>query len=151
MLDRVLARTGGRNWWSVLLGRARAQRIWRLHREGMRTADALRCADNYSLASRTRVGFGRCARQGVRSPTLHRSLLVDPRTASALASARDGVTGTSRVQLWLGTIPKQNARGQKPSQLLAPSLEAWQRGSAIRHPRCRDRAFISGGRSMCRP
>ena len=37
VMDRALARMGGRNWWTVLLGRARAQRIWSLHRQGMRT------------------------------------------------------------------------------------------------------------------
>lgn len=59
MLDRALAKFGGRKWWTVLLGRARAQRIWQLHREGLRTADAFRHADNYGLASRSRFGFGR--------------------------------------------------------------------------------------------
>lgn len=63
VLDRALARAGGHNWWTVLLGRARAQRIWSLHREGARTVDALRHPDNYGLASRTRVGFGRWAVQ----------------------------------------------------------------------------------------
>lgn len=61
VLDRALAKVGGRNWWTVLLGRTRAQRIWALHREGVRTADTLRHADNYSLAARSRFGFGRCA------------------------------------------------------------------------------------------
>ena len=60
VLDRALLRAGGRRWWSVLLGRARAQRIWALHREGLRTAQALRRPDNYGLASRSRFGLGRC-------------------------------------------------------------------------------------------
>lgn len=60
VLDRALLRAGGRRWWSVLLGRARAQRMWALHREGHSTAEALRRPDNYGLASRSRFGLGRC-------------------------------------------------------------------------------------------
>ena len=37
VLDRALARAGGRGWWSVLLGRVRAQRLWKLHRDGERS------------------------------------------------------------------------------------------------------------------
>ncbi len=32
-----MARAGGRNWWTVLVGRVRAQRVWKLHRGGERS------------------------------------------------------------------------------------------------------------------
>lgn len=70
VLDRALARAGGRNWWTVLLGRVRAQRAWALHREGVRTVDALRHADNYGLASRSRFGFGRWRHMGLPGSSL---------------------------------------------------------------------------------
>ncbi len=37
VFDRALARAGGRSWWSVVLGRVRAQRLWKLHRDGERS------------------------------------------------------------------------------------------------------------------
>lgn len=41
VFDRALKRAGGRNWWTVLLGRMRAQRIWKLHRTGERSVSLL--------------------------------------------------------------------------------------------------------------
>lgn len=36
VLDRVLGKAGGPNWWLALLGRARAQQMYAAHRRGNR-------------------------------------------------------------------------------------------------------------------
>ncbi|KAL3142995.1 hypothetical protein ABBQ38_003276 [Trebouxia sp. C0009 RCD-2024] len=61
VLDRVLARVGGRQWWANLSGRAKAQQIWAAHQSGAKVGDALKDLNNYGLSARGRYAFGRNA------------------------------------------------------------------------------------------
>jgi len=53
VLDRALASAAGRNWWTVLSGRMRAQHAWRQHEAGLTVMDALTRLENYGLCSHT--------------------------------------------------------------------------------------------------
>jgi hypothetical protein len=59
VLDRVLARVGGRRWWATLGGRAKAGRVARALGAGGAKAAALRDLESYSLNARARVRAGR--------------------------------------------------------------------------------------------
>ncbi|KAK9843446.1 hypothetical protein WJX81_003011 [Elliptochloris bilobata] len=59
VLDRVMGKTGGPNWWLALLGRARAQQMYAAHRRGNRVGQTLKDLNNYSLCARTHVGVGK--------------------------------------------------------------------------------------------
>ena len=61
MVDRVVARTGGTNWWSTLTGRLKVQRLVERYRGGARILKAAKHADNYGLCSHTRVELSKCA------------------------------------------------------------------------------------------
>ena len=43
VLDRALAKVGGRHWWSVLVARAKAQRMFSSHRSGRQGVRAWAC------------------------------------------------------------------------------------------------------------
>ena len=56
MFDRVLAKLGGRKWWSTVSGRLKAQRIYTEGTHSSQTKlDALKNLANYALCSRTKV------------------------------------------------------------------------------------------------
>ena len=81
VLDRVIAKVGGRNWWANLSGRAKAQQMWAAHQSGAKVVrhvtahgvvlyssvtllnalqgDALKDLSSYSLSARGRYAFGR--------------------------------------------------------------------------------------------
>ncbi len=41
MLDRVIAKVGGKEWWANLSGRAKAQQMWTAHRGGAKVVSSL--------------------------------------------------------------------------------------------------------------
>ncbi|KAL0051417.1 hypothetical protein WJX82_007067 [Trebouxia sp. C0006] len=59
VLDRVIAKVGGKEWWANLSGRAKAQQMWTAHRGGAKVGDALKNLNSYGLNARTRFALGR--------------------------------------------------------------------------------------------
>lgn len=59
VLDRVIAKVGGKQWWANLSGRAKAQQMWTAHRGGAKVGDALKNLNSYGLNARTRFALGR--------------------------------------------------------------------------------------------
>lgn len=59
VLDRVIAKVGGKEWWANLSGRAKAQQMWAAHRGGAKVGDALKNLNSYALNARTRFALGR--------------------------------------------------------------------------------------------
>eukprot|EP00884_Botryococcus_braunii_P003685 jgi/Botrbrau1/13317/Bobra.0315s0015.1 len=60
VLDRVLAKLGGRNWWTALGARARVQTMMSTYKnDNGKVGDILKNLNNYSLCHRTRIGIGK--------------------------------------------------------------------------------------------
>ena len=85
VLDRVLAKVGGKQWWANVSGRAKAQQIWAAHQNGAKVVcptaavehglllqllaklsllaglqgDTIKDLNNYGLSARGRYAHGR--------------------------------------------------------------------------------------------
>jgi hypothetical protein len=58
VLDRVITKLGGRNWWTTISGRVKSQRIYAsATRDGLKLK-ALRDLSSYALCGRTRIQLG---------------------------------------------------------------------------------------------
>jgi hypothetical protein len=58
VLDRVIAKVGGRNWWTTISGRIKSQRMYAsATRDGLKLK-ALRDLSSYALCGRTRIQLG---------------------------------------------------------------------------------------------
>lgn len=58
VLDRVLLKTGGDDWWSTLSGRVKAQNLVHAYQDN-RLIDELKDASNYILCSNTKISLGK--------------------------------------------------------------------------------------------
>lgn len=92
VFDRVLASTGGRDWWATLTGRIRAQRLWSpgkgQNRQTGRSNDSANHHGQEQSSSRTRIA--RWARQ-LKDPSLYAlcgrgRFLIGPQTSLSASS-----------------------------------------------------------------
>ncbi|PRW57399.1 TRIGALACTOSYLDIACYLGLYCEROL chloroplastic [Chlorella sorokiniana] len=98
VLDRVIAKAGGRRWWTALSGRVKAQRAYNLGASGrVGKLEAVRDLGNYGLCARSHVQLGRrlTLNAVVEAPDTHALVqrLSELREAHAAAAASRGSGG----------------------------------------------------------
>ncbi|KAK9808249.1 hypothetical protein WJX73_003474 [Symbiochloris irregularis] len=100
VLDRVLAKAGGPNWWTSISGRAKAQKMLATHKGGQHVGDTLKDLSNYCLCSRTRLSPGR---------GLTLNALVESNNLEAVAEAirqhRKDPSNNANFQRLLASLP----------------------------------------------
>lgn len=71
VLDRVIAKAGGNNWWTTITARAKVQQLVQRYKGGNSLVEAGMQADNYGLCSHTRVALSKCAQVYITPSTQH--------------------------------------------------------------------------------